>query len=324
MATYNGARFIEDQLESIARQTRPPDELVVSDDGSTDATEDIIRRFAKDAPFPVHFRKNENRLGFGENFIQTALRCSGKWIAFCDQDDVWLPKKLELCLQEIDRGPTDLMLVAHNATITDARLHAVGALYRYPARKVTPALGLPPEWYCIGATQVFRADLLTAIPCTRRVSFPWHSHRDAHDVWVALISNCLGSILRMNEQLVLYRRHPTTVTDQGVGKRPSFELIGTGYKDRAAYLQQVVTTLQACASSVPADLSPALEQASSRMIEHAQSLRLRFRAYSAPKLGDRLATLARLVRNGAYLSSSPWAFGGMRLVKDSLCALRII
>jgi glycosyltransferase involved in cell wall biosynthesis len=326
MATYNGESFIEEQLESLRAQTHSPLELHVGDDGSTDATEDIVRRFARDAPFPVHFTKNATRLGFGENFVQTALRCSGEWIAFCDQDDVWSPDKLQWAAQRVQKGPSDLMLLAHNATIVDRSLRGHRPLYNYPkGETLTGRLGLPPEWYCTGFTQVFRADLVRSIPSNRRVSFPWHSHRNAHDVWIALLANCTGSVLRNSSELALYRRHDSTATDQATGSdRPPFERTGTGYRERAAYLHEVAATLRSCVPGAPADLASMLEEATDRIEDHSQVLQLRFRAYSGKNLPDRLRTILELIGDGAYLGRSPWRFGGARLLKDSLCALRII
>lgn len=96
MTTYNGERFLQEQLDSFLWQTRLPDELVVCDDGSTDRTLEVLEAFAHKAPFPVRVFRNPQRLGFSKNFEKAALMCSGDLIAFSDQDDVWLPKKLFL------------------------------------------------------------------------------------------------------------------------------------------------------------------------------------------------------------------------------------
>jgi glycosyltransferase involved in cell wall biosynthesis len=77
MATYNGAAFLDAQLASIAAQTRTPDELVVCDDGSSDGTVEIVERFARRAPFAVRLIRNEQRLGYGENFMKAARHCRG-------------------------------------------------------------------------------------------------------------------------------------------------------------------------------------------------------------------------------------------------------
>jgi glycosyltransferase involved in cell wall biosynthesis len=88
MATCNGEKFLEDQLFSIARQIRLPDEMVIGDDGSTDGTMAILERFARNSPFPVCVYRNRVSLGFGDKFIKAASLCQGDLIAFSDQDGV--------------------------------------------------------------------------------------------------------------------------------------------------------------------------------------------------------------------------------------------
>ena len=105
MATYNGEKYIKEQLQSLSNQTSLPFELVVGDDGSTDATLDILKEFCAHAPFPVRIHQNQANLGFARNFLDTARRCKGDWIAFCDQDDVWLPDKLATVIQAIEHTP---------------------------------------------------------------------------------------------------------------------------------------------------------------------------------------------------------------------------
>src|SRR4029079_17285220 len=90
----NGARFLPEQLRSIAAQTRPPDELIVCDDRSTDETAQVIEAFAATAPFPVRLVRNEERLGSTRNFERAVSLCDGSLIALADQDDSWHPEKL--------------------------------------------------------------------------------------------------------------------------------------------------------------------------------------------------------------------------------------
>ena len=110
MCTYNGEKYLREQLQSIASQTRLPDELVICDDLSTDSTTDIIREFTGSAPFPVRLHINPVNLGAAakgitRNFEQASRLCTGNLIAFCDQDDVWFPRKLARMAQTMEENP---------------------------------------------------------------------------------------------------------------------------------------------------------------------------------------------------------------------------
>src|SRR5271165_5482550 len=102
MTTYNGERFLSEQLRSIAAQQRLPDELVVADDHSADRTWEIVTDFARTAPFPVRLHRNEPRLGWRGNFMSVLARCESDLIALCDQDDVWEPTKLAIAERGMD------------------------------------------------------------------------------------------------------------------------------------------------------------------------------------------------------------------------------
>ena len=100
MATFNGERFLAEQLHSIADQIVTPAELVVSDDGSTDGTLAILQEFAQGAPFPVRVLPPHPRLGFADNFLHAVEACQCDLVALCDQDDVWNERKLERCVED--------------------------------------------------------------------------------------------------------------------------------------------------------------------------------------------------------------------------------
>src|ERR1700759_3102252 len=94
MCPYNGARFVGEQLESIAAQTLAPSELVVCDDRSTDATVRLVESFPARGPFSVRLGVTEHTLGSKKIFERAVSLCRGELIALSDQDDVWLPGKL--------------------------------------------------------------------------------------------------------------------------------------------------------------------------------------------------------------------------------------
>jgi glycosyltransferase involved in cell wall biosynthesis len=104
LCTYNGERFLPQQLASIVQQTRLPDELIVCDDGSSDQTVRITRDFAASASFPVRISKNDN-LGFVANFERAIRLCGGDRITLCDQDDIWYPNRFERTEQEFNAHP---------------------------------------------------------------------------------------------------------------------------------------------------------------------------------------------------------------------------
>lgn len=324
MATFNGERYLEEQLDSLARQELQPFELQIGDDGSTDATEQIVRDFAARASFPVAFHRNEAKLGFGENFIRTASRCSGDWIAFCDQDDVWKPAKLRRCAEEIGRSVRPIDLIVHDAEIVDEKLHSTRLLYGIRSPALHPSLSLPPEYYAFGLTQIFRARLLMDLPCDQRVSFPWHKHRQAHDVWIALVANMIGTICLIPDALVLYRRHSGTATTSGGDDGSPLRRLaphGQEYRDRADYLDQVASTLERCAGAASQSLRPCLETAIGKVRDQAELLRLRSKAYQDPRLERRLRSFWQLIGRGGYFGSRGWPFGLARGAKDFLFTL---
>lgn len=207
LCTYNGERFLAEQLDSIRAQTVLPDELVVCDDGSTDATLAILTKFAASAPFRVHVIKNEKRLGSTKNFEKAIKRCSGDIIALCDQDDVWSRYKIERMIEPLTDGCS---AVFTDAEVVDDRLHSLGySLWR----SVHFTTGLRSDFrngkalqtllkynFVTGATLAFRRDcleLFTPIPES------W-----VHDGWIAL--SLAASNKRMafiEEPLIKYRQH---------------------------------------------------------------------------------------------------------------------
>lgn len=210
MCTYAGARFVGAQLESIAAQTRPPDELVVCDDCSPDETARLVEEFAARAGFPVRLHVNERNLGSTRNFERALSLCEGDLVALCDQDDVWLPGKLARLEEEFRRRPR-AALVFSDAEVADEAGRPTGRglwesvgvraeeLARLGAGK---GLGdLLSGATVTGATAALRADLRQlALPIPEGLPL-------IHDAWIALLAACAGEVVAVDERLVLYRRH---------------------------------------------------------------------------------------------------------------------
>ena len=133
MAVYNGDRFIGEQLESFVRQTRLPDELVVSDNASTDRTVEIVRDFARRAPFKVRLLINDRNLGAAKNFERAITECTGDVIFLSDCDDVWYPNKVSVMEQALAESPRAGVAVC-DADLVDENLEPLGG-------RLWPALG---------------------------------------------------------------------------------------------------------------------------------------------------------------------------------------
>ena len=213
LATYNGAKYIDQQLASIARQTRQPDELVVSDDGSTDETINLVRAFAKTVSFPVNILPKKERLGFADNFLHAAENCRCELIALCDQDDVWSLEKLEL---GVDRLVNDGSLLSmHTLTVTDETLSPTGFELKQGifSDAVKPPLALNPFGTGWGNTMIFRRELVHLIPKKERPAQPNRRHQLlSHDTWIFALAAALGNVSQINLPLILYRQHGATAT----------------------------------------------------------------------------------------------------------------
>jgi len=208
LCTYNGARFLDAQLESFLAQTRRPDELVVCDDKSTDDTVAILERFAKKAPFAVRVERNVERLGATKNFEKSIRLCSGDLIATSDQDDVWLPEKLALSEIPFLRDPS-CGLVFTDAEVVDEDLRPVGhrlweairfgRLARRRVRAGRAFEALLRQWLVTGATMLFRERYRSVVlPIPER----W-----IHDGWLSLIIGAIAPLAMVERPTLRYRQH---------------------------------------------------------------------------------------------------------------------
>lgn len=210
LATFNGARFIAEQLESILNQDEPPSEVVVSDDGSTDETIAIIRETAGAHRLGTVVRVLENgsHLGVTLNFERAIAACAGELIALSDQDDRWHANRLSTAIAAFTADP-GLLLVHGDAALIDESGRALGRdlLESLPVRadeRRNLVAGRPFGVYirrniATGATIVIRRSLLEhALP------FPpeW-----VHDEWLAIIAAAIGGVRVMDEPLIDYRQH---------------------------------------------------------------------------------------------------------------------
>lgn len=195
MATYNGAVYLREQLDSLVHQTRPPDELVISDDCSTDDTWRQIEAFAAEAPFPVRTHRNDANLGYAGNFEQALGRCAGDLVFLCDQDDVWFPEKIEAiaAIAETDRYHVAFM---NDASITDDTLADTGLTKLGQIR----GAGMPDSAFVMGCCAAIRKEFLD-------LCLPVPAAYASHDSWIMNLADGIGRRRILESRLQWYRRH---------------------------------------------------------------------------------------------------------------------
>ena len=212
MATYNGEPFLQEQLDSLARQTVLPSELVVCDDRSTDGTLALLQRFQSSAPFPVRIHRNEAQVGAGFNFLSALAQCTGDFVAFCDQDDVWKEQKLSVCAEVMrDLG---VSLVSHSARVFSSR--PLFRPWRQPDHR--PRVWhhcrdfAVQRWSLLGFSMVMRRTVVNKVP------IPLYSTAlssvCAHDVWATIAALSYGKVVLLPDELALHRLHEKNVTLQ--------------------------------------------------------------------------------------------------------------
>lgn len=311
MATYNGERFLMEQLESLVAQSKKPDELVVCDDGSTDSTLTILEQFAAKAPFPVHVHRNSEKLGYRANFMKAAQLCTGDYIAFCDQDDVWFPEKLKQCLDAFAPG---VLLVYHHATVTDEALNPVADAQGYTApQRNNPALSLEPSLFGLGFTQMMHRSLLgymDAWPASH--DFFKATEREAHDQWFFFLAASLGTVVYLKQSLAFYRRHSSTTTKHTIaGKwKRYWMMLGhkslEGIESRAACAAHRATVLEKVQA----------QEAARRYRQLADWYGTRLSLYRNPSRIARVRTLLSLRTQGCYGPRAAWGVGNNAMLRD--------
>lgn len=210
LCTYNGAKYLFDQLKSIEAQTRKPDELVVCDDKSSDATLDILYSFKGKCKFPVRIYENESNLGSTKNFEKAIRLCSGDIVVLSDQDDVWKNDKIEKIVTVFKEHP-DIGYVFSDADIVDEHLSSLGRglwesvgfqgiIQKQFTGKNQVKFLIEKRNFVTGATLAF-------LKSFRDIVLPI-SERWIHDAWIALTLSSFGVYgFPLSERLILYRQH---------------------------------------------------------------------------------------------------------------------
>ncbi len=203
MASRNGEKFIKRQLETILVQLAQDDEVVISDDSSSDKTVDIIKGFSDQ-----RIRLYENNTFFSPIFnIENALKkASGEIIVLADQDDVWLENKAAVIRRELDKTSEGIKLIVLDGHIVDEHetmMH--DSIFGYKKSRKGLLKNIYDNTY-MGCCMAFSRDLL-------KIALPFPRNIPMHDMWLGLLAEVFGKVEFVNEKTIMYRRHGSSSTD---------------------------------------------------------------------------------------------------------------
>lgn len=326
LATYNGESHIRKQLNSLADQTVPPDEIVIGDDGSSDSTLAVIAEFAKSVAFPVRILPPGERLGYRANFMRIGASCLSDLIFFCDQDDYWHPAKIGAIREEFRLNP-ELLLCYHNANVVSADSGFLYRLYDKKFQELATSSIVPfPFHFSLGFTQAYRSTL-------HRYDLLWPESIDphsidfplAHDQWFFLLAMSLGQVSYIDEGLVDYLQHGSNVFGAGHNKisrlnRYREKLFGNATKDANLEIaaEAASAILKRIADKLPMPTSQRVHSLAARydMLQTWRAQRNEIRR--SRSLLARFGAFASNLRHGAYIGTDPWRFGAPALAGEAV------
>lgn len=215
LATYNGEKYVEKQVRSILDQTIPPDEIIISDDNSQDRTLKIIEKLGDPR---IKLIKNNDNIGYTQNFKQAISSTKGDWIFLADQDDIWLPNKVEKMMTVIKSNKCDLL--CSNFSLIDKNGEEISKTENFfinsYVRKAKAGVNK------VTFSRVVLGNVLQG--CTYCFSkevgnkFLEINNSDViHDWQLMLIASYMGNVLFYNEPLIKYRLHDANSV--GIGKK---------------------------------------------------------------------------------------------------------
>lgn len=221
MCTYNGAKFIVEQINSILGQTYPVDEIIICDDGSSDSTLSLLKQILNQSNVNFKVHQNKASLGVIKNFNQCYAMCNGDIIFSCDQDDIWQLNKVEKIMCEFQ--DSTINLVATNALLIDEKGDSLNNTLRNAVGFAVASsnemwIDSLLQWFCVtGATMAFRKSFYKEVF--------YESEFWLHDGWLAMFAALRNSMRYLDDTLTKYRIHTNNACGLGM-----FKVIPTALK----------------------------------------------------------------------------------------------
>lgn len=212
LCTYNGGLFLEEQLDSIFTQTLPVDEVIICDDCSNDNTVQIIQKYMVIYPSVIELYINEKQLKTIKNFEKAISLTTGDYIFLCDQDDIWIPQKVQKMIKNMKENPRALLLFSNGDLIDDNGRYLNTTLWKEwgfdeNAKKIWENMSaafsnlLYNKNYVTGATVLFNQNL-------KKIAMPINLPNGYyHDTWFAIHAAGENGLFYMDESLINYRIH---------------------------------------------------------------------------------------------------------------------
>lgn len=212
MSSYNGEAYIKEQIDSILANTWTDWHLYVCDDGSKDDTEQIVKSYVEKYPDKIYWKPNQQNKGAAINFLDGARKAKGAYVMFCDQDDFWLPEKIEVTLQcmkkaEESYGKETPLTVFTDAKVVDEKLFVMQESFHRSSKLDTGKLDLAHmlmENKMMGCTMMLNRSLLNKLKV-----FPKKVRM--HDWWAGIVAASFGKIVYLEHPTMLYRQHTNNV-----------------------------------------------------------------------------------------------------------------
>ena len=213
MATYNGEKFIAQQIESILAQTYKNFKLIICDDNSTDDTVKIIQTFIKNNP-NITLYKNKKNIGFVKNFEKLINLCNTNYIALSDQDDIWIETKLATQISKLQnikhKNPDSPLMIHSDLTMINEKEEILNKSYfKYRKYQLIDEKDLGQilgPCGVMGNTILFNKQL-------KSILLPFPDNLEYHDYWIAIINEIYGNRITINQALVKYRIHDKNVSN---------------------------------------------------------------------------------------------------------------
>lgn len=228
IATYNGEKYIKEQIDSILKQLNSDDEIIISDDGSSDNTIKIIKSI-NDKRIKV-FDGPHN--GVKQNFANAISKCSGEYIFLSDQDDVWMDNKVEVVLKNFDKE--NLSCIVHDCIVFDSNTNEEieKSFYKIRNSKEGIIKNICKNSY-IGCCMIFKKEFKEKI-------LPIPNNIEMHDQWIGIICEKYGKSKFINDKLIKYRRHGNNVSK--MHHHPLFTMI----KNRIVFVNELLRRMKIC------------------------------------------------------------------------------